>query len=48
MNKKYIDPEMKITLFESIDVITASGEDDSFDDLYDDQNTVVNNITGIK
>ena len=27
MNKKYMDPEMNVTLFESVDVITASGFD---------------------
>ena len=50
MNKKYTDPEMKITLFESIDVITASGREDFFDDLngQNDQNEVVNNITVVK
>lgn len=47
MNKKYIDPEMNVTLFESIDVITASGDPDDFDDLYEDQQTVTNNITGV-
>ncbi|MBQ8868588.1 MAG: hypothetical protein IJ027_02570 [Oscillospiraceae bacterium] len=29
MNKKYLDPEMNITLFESVDVITASGDPDT-------------------
>ena len=33
MNKKYVEPEFKISLFESIDVITASGEEDNFDDI---------------
>ena len=47
MNKKYMDPEMQVTLFESIDVITASGdEDNNFPELNDD-GTVVNQITGI-
>lgn len=37
MNKKYIDPEMEVTLFESVDVITSSptggfdGEEDPLD-----------------
>lgn len=26
MNKKYMDPEMNVTLFESVDVITNSNE----------------------
>ncbi len=46
MNKKYMDPEMSVTLFESVDVITASGDDDSFDDLYEDQQAVTK-ITGV-
>ncbi len=45
MNKKYMEPEFKVSFFESIDVITASGEEDLFDDLYEDQ-TNVNKITG--
>ena len=47
MNKKYTDPEMKITLFESIDVITASGEWDENLPGVDDENNVVTNITTI-
>lgn len=43
MNKKYIEPELKVSLFESIDVITASGEDDYFDN----DMVVNNNITGV-
>lgn len=39
MNKKYIEPEMDVTLFESVDVITASGDDDNLDDLYENQVT---------
>ena len=42
MNKRYTDPEIKITLFESIDVITASGEEDFFDESM----VVTNKITG--
>lgn len=33
MNKKYMDPEMNVTLFESTDVITNSGFDGEEDDL---------------
>ncbi len=43
MNKKYIDPEMNITLFKLSDVITASGIPDDLDDLYSNQD---NNDTG--
>ena len=46
MNKKYMDPEMKVTLFESVDVITASTDRDD-EDYFDDMTTVNNNITGI-
>ena len=41
MNKKYTEPEMKISLFESIDVITASGDEDMFG-----EDMVVNDIKG--
>ncbi len=32
MDKKYNEPIIEITLFESVDVITASGEDDYLND----------------
>ncbi len=46
MNKKYMDPEMKVTLFESVDVITASTNKDD-EDYFEDDMIVNNNITGI-
>jgi len=33
MNKKYLDPEMNVTLFESVDVITTSGVELPDDEL---------------
>lgn len=45
MNKKYMEPEMNVTLFESVDVITASGEDDYLDDAENYTDTVTK-ITG--
>ena len=46
MNKKYIDPEFYITVFNDEDVITASGIPDNVDDLYDTQ--VTNDIGTVK